>query len=52
MELYLAFGTFLGAWVASRWSVKKGRSCNSLALLISVSLMSIKLWFFNKLIVL
>ena len=42
----LAFGTIFGAWFASRWSVKKGDRLIRLALLISVSLMSIKLWFY------
>ena len=42
----LAFGTIFGAWFASRWSVKKGDRVIRLALLISVSLMSIKLWFY------
>ena len=41
----LAFGTIFGAWFASRWSVRKGDRVIRLALIISVSLMSIKLWF-------
>ena len=41
----LAFGTIFGAWFASRWSVTKGDRVIRLALIISVSLMSIKLWF-------
>ena len=41
----LAFGTIFGAWFASRWSVRKGDHVIRLALIISVSLMSIKLWF-------
>ena len=41
----LAFGTIFGAWFASRWSVRKGDRVIRFALIISVSLMSIKLWF-------
>ena len=42
----LAFGTIFGAWFASRWSVQKGDRIIRLAVLLTVSLMSIKLWFY------
>jgi uncharacterized membrane protein YfcA len=44
--LILAVGNSLGAWIASRYSVKKGDSFIKTALLIIVSAMSLKLWFF------
>lgn len=44
--LILAVGNSLGAWIASRYSVKKGDSFIKSALLIIVSAMSLKLWFF------
>ena len=43
--IQLSFGTFVGAWFASRWSVRKGDNVIRFVLIISVSLMSIKLWF-------
>jgi uncharacterized membrane protein YfcA len=42
----LAIGTSIGAWWASRWSVDKGEGVIKIAMVIMVSLMSIKLWFF------
>jgi len=42
----LAIGTSLGAWWSSRWSVDKGEGVIKIAMVIMVSLMSIKLWFF------
>ena len=42
----LAIGTSLGAWWSSRWSVDKGEGVIKTAMVIMVSLMSIKLWFF------
>ena len=42
----LATGTIVGAWLASRWSVLKGDKTIKIFLIICVSVMSIKLWFF------
>ena len=42
----LATGTSGGAWLASRWSVLKGDKTIKIFLIICVSVMSIKLWFF------
>ena len=42
----LATGTSVGAWLASRWSVLKGDKTIKIFLIICVSVMSIKLWFF------
>jgi len=46
--LFLASGNFLGGWVSSRWSVKKGEKVIKLFLLIMVFIMSVRLWFFNS----
>ena len=46
--LFLASGNFLGGWVSSRWSVKKGEKVIKLFLLIMVFIMSVRLWFFNN----
>jgi hypothetical protein len=43
----LAIGNASGAWVASRWSVKKGDGVIRIFLVIMVIAMSIKLWFFK-----
>ena len=43
----IAFGTFFGAWWASRWSVKKGDRVIRIAMLITLFILSIKLWFFE-----
>ena len=42
----LAVGNSIGAWLASRWSVKKGDKAVKVFLLISVIGLAIKLWFF------
>jgi len=42
----LAAGTSLGAWMASRYSVKKGEGVIKIVMLVMVIAMSIKLWFF------
>ncbi len=42
----LGFGTLFGAWWSSRYSVVKGEGIIKIFLLISVILLSIKLWFF------
>ena len=44
--LVLAIGTSIGAWCSSRWSVDKGDGVIKITMVIMVSLMSIKLWFF------
>ncbi|AXT19804.1 sulfite exporter TauE/SafE family protein [Flavobacteriaceae bacterium AU392] len=46
--LVLAIGNGTGAWVSSRVSVSKGDKFVKTFLIIMVSLMAIKLWFFNK----
>ena len=47
MGLWMALGTSFGAWLTSRWSVKKGERVVKIALLIMVSALSVKLWFFS-----
>jgi uncharacterized membrane protein YfcA len=42
----LAIGTSIGAWWSSRWSVDKGEGVIKIAMVIMVTIMSIKLWFF------
>ncbi len=42
----LAIGNAIGGWFASRWSVKKGDGVVKIFLIIMVTAMSIKLWFF------
>ena len=42
----LGLGTSLGAWWSSRWSVDRGEGVIKIAMIIMVSLMSVKLWFF------
>jgi uncharacterized membrane protein YfcA len=44
--LLLAFGNMIGAWISSRLAVKKGDNYIRIFLIIMVSLMAIKLWFF------
>lgn len=46
LGLTLAVGNSLGAWFASRYSVKKGDGFIRVALLVIVSGMALKLWFF------
>jgi hypothetical protein len=46
MGLVLGLGTSLGAWWSSRWSVDKGEGLIKITMIIMVSLMSVKLWFF------
>jgi uncharacterized membrane protein YfcA len=45
--LVLAIGNGTGAWVASRFSVKKGDGFIKTFLMIMVVIMAIKLWFFS-----
>ncbi|NQY05724.1 MAG: sulfite exporter TauE/SafE family protein [Flavobacteriaceae bacterium] len=42
----MATGNITGAWIASRWSVKKGDGIVKVFLVIMVTAMAIKLWFF------
>jgi hypothetical protein len=44
--LILASGNVLGGWIASRWSVKKGDGVVKIVLVVMVTAMAIKLWFF------
>jgi uncharacterized membrane protein YfcA len=44
--LTLAFGNAIGGWVASRWSVKKGDVWIKRILVVTVTALAIKLWFF------
>lgn len=45
--LVLSIGNALGGWFASRWSVKKGDGLIKIFLIIMVTIMAIKLWFFT-----
>lgn len=47
MGFTLAIGNASGAWLASRWSVKKGDGLVRWFLIIMVSVMALKLWFPN-----
>ena len=44
--LTMAVGNSAGAWIASRWSVKKGDKWVEIFLIVAVIIMAIKLWFF------
>ncbi len=44
--LILAIGNSTGAWLASRYTVKKGDGFIRIVLLVVVSAMAVKLWFF------
>lgn len=43
----LAIGSSIGGWFGSRWSVEKGDKWIRVILIVSVSAMAIKLWFFG-----
>ncbi len=45
--LVLAVGQGLGGWFASRWSVNKGEVWIKRVMVAAVTVLSIKLWFFN-----
>ncbi|MGC6422997.1 MAG: sulfite exporter TauE/SafE family protein [Flavobacteriaceae bacterium] len=47
LGFWMALGTSLGAWLTSRWSVRKGERVVKIALLVMVSVMATKLWFFT-----
>lgn len=44
--LILSIGNASGAWLASRWSVKKGDKAIKIFLFVMVVVMAVKLWFF------
>jgi len=44
--LLLALGNMVGAWISSRLAVKKGDGYIKVFLIVIVSLMAVKLWFF------
>jgi uncharacterized membrane protein YfcA len=44
--LTLALGNMTGAWIASRWSVDKGDKWIKRFLIVMVTILAIKLWFF------
>jgi len=46
MGLIMAIGTSLGGWFASRFSVEKGDGFIKIFLVVIVSFMAVKLWFF------
>ncbi len=48
MGLTMAIGTSLGGWFASRFSVKKGDGFIKVFLIVMVSIMAVKLWFFSN----
>jgi uncharacterized membrane protein YfcA len=45
--LVLSIGNAAGGWFMSRWSVKKGDGLVKIFLIIMVTAMAVKLWFFN-----
>ena len=45
--LVLAAGNMTGAWVASRWSVEKGDKWIKRFLVVMVTILAIKLWFYG-----
>ncbi|WP_109830004.1 sulfite exporter TauE/SafE family protein [Reichenbachiella versicolor] len=47
LGLCLAAGMAIGGWIAARWSVKKGDVWIRRVLIVAVTVMSIKLWFFS-----
>ena len=47
LGFWMAVGTSFGAWWASRWSVKKGDRVIKIAMIVMVSFMAVKLWFFD-----
>ncbi len=45
--LTLASGQALGGWLTSRWSVDKGDGIVKILMIVVITAMSVKLWFFN-----
>jgi len=44
--LILAIGNASGAWISSRWSVQKGDKTVKVFVVVMISVLSVKLWFF------
>ncbi len=44
--VFLAIGNMVGAWISSRLAVRKGDNYIRIFLIVMVSLMAVKLWFF------
>jgi uncharacterized protein len=44
--LILAIGNASGAWISSRWSVQIGEKIIKLFIVVMISILSVKLWFF------
>jgi len=44
--LILAIGNASGAWISSRWSVQKGDKMVKVFVVVMISVLSVKLWFF------
>jgi len=42
----LAIGNASGAWISSRWSVGKGDKVVKIFVVVMISVLSVKLWFF------
>lgn len=45
--LTLAIGNSTGSWIASRWSVKKGENWVRWFIIVTVTALAVKLWFFR-----
>jgi uncharacterized protein len=45
--IFLAIGNMIGAWISSRWAVKQGDKTVRIFLIVIVTAMAIRLWFFN-----
>ena len=45
--IFLAIGNMIGAWISSRWAVKQGDKTVRIFLIVVVTAMAIRLWFFN-----
>lgn len=44
--LILTIGNATGAWISSRWSVKKGDETIKIIVIVMICVMAVKLWFF------
>ena len=47
LAVVLSIGNVSGAWFGSRWSVKKDEKVIKMLLVITVTALAIKLWFFD-----
>jgi hypothetical protein len=45
--ILLALGNMIGAWISSRWAVRQGEFTVRVFLIVIVTAMAIRLWFFN-----